>query len=285
MEMYTGYIPTWLSDKDLKNFTAKIRKKLIAESEFEGETGFSGRESINIFNDFYSSYASEDKLINMSMLIKYFKKIQRDEPDHIPEGFLDSLCKMYDYNILQEVKESLYHYNEKKISADIQDYLFAINFEPEAVVKSKYTQKKLKITEDFFENIEKRLLGDKVSEESRLEFRKRTQKTYTATTLTQEIMVENKKIFETQLYQILLAKYIYNLKEKVLDPFLENENFRRAIKDFDTEAFKTYDRKIRGDVTLLIKNLTKKFKYPKKGAKEVCIYVVDMDLAKKFAKE
>jgi len=74
------------------------------------------------------------------------------------------------------------------------------------------------------------------------------------------------------------------LKEKVLDPFLENENFRRAIKDYDAEDFKTYDKRIRDDVTYLIQNLCEKNHYTELGAKEVCIYVIDSDLAKKFAK-
>jgi hypothetical protein len=31
---------------------------------------------------------------------------------------------------------------------------------------------------------------------------------------------------------------LHKIKEKVLDPFFENENFRRAIKDYDEEGFK-----------------------------------------------
>jgi hypothetical protein len=69
----------------------------------------------------------------------------------------------------------------------------------------------------------------------------------------------------------------------VLDPFLENENFRRAIKDYDKEDFKTYDKRIRDDVTYLINNLCEKCKYTEQGAKGICIYVIDNDLAKKFA--
>jgi hypothetical protein len=101
--------------------------------------------------------------------------------------------------------------------------------------------------------------------------------------LTQEILVEGKDVIETKIYQSLLERYVYNLKEKVLDPFLENENFRRAIKDYDQEDFKTYDKKIRNDVTYLVNNLCTKYKYTQQGAKEVCIYVIDSDLAKKFS--
>ncbi len=49
------------------------------------------------------------------------------------------------------------------------------------------------------------------------------------------------------------------------------------------KSFKTYDRKIQNDVTSLIQNLETKFRYSEKGAREVCMYVVDNDLAKKFS--
>ena len=64
--------------------------------------------------------------------------------------------------------------------------------------------------------------------------------------------------------------------------FLDNENFRLAIKDYRNPSFKTFDRKIKNDVTFLINNLEKKYRYSEKGAQEVCIYVVDNDLARKF---
>lgn len=284
MEIYTGYIPKWLTEEDLNKFTAQVRKKILAESESEGDKGFSGRESLRIFNEFYSAYASEDKLINMSMLNTFFKKIKKEQPGLVPEDFLESLCQMYDYNILQEVKEALYYYNEEKISADIRNYLFAVNFEPGTEVKCSYTGDKLNIDEEFFKTIEYRLLDEKTDQQTRLAFRKETQKEYASQTLTQEIMIKGKNITKTELYKDLLERYIYHLKEKVLDPFLENENFRRAIKDYDTEDYKTYDRKIRDDVTFLLTNLVKKFSYNKKGAKEICMYVVDNELAKKFAK-
>jgi len=68
----------------------------------------------------------------------------------------------------------------------------------------------------------------------------------------------------------------------VLDPFLKNENFRRAIKDFDREDFKSYDNRIRTDVTFLIKNLIRICRYTPLGAKEICIYVIDNNLAQKY---
>lgn len=189
---------------------------------------------------------------------------------------------MYNYTVLQEVKESLYYYNEEQISKEIQNYMFAVNFEPGTLVTSKFTGQKLEVSESYFEAIEARLLGGGVDLENRLAFRKGVQKEYASTTLTQEIMVEDKPITETRLFSDLHERYIYNLKEKALDPFLENENFRRAIKDYDRDAFKTYDKRIRSDVAFLVGNLGSKFHYNKNGAKEVCIYVIDNDLARQF---
>jgi predicted Ser/Thr protein kinase len=283
MEIYTGFIPPWLSEDDRKKLTAKMRRKIIAESENEGERGFSGRDSIKIFNEFYSTYARKDKLINMSDLNLFCTHIHPEFSGFIPEGFLDSLLRMYDYTVLQVVKESLYYYNEEQISREIQNYIFAVSFEPGTFVINRFTGEKLEISEQFFEAIEYRLLGGGVEQDKRFHFRMATQKEYTAVTLTQEIMAEGKGIIDTRLYKDLHERYIHNLKEKALDPFLENENFRRAIKDFNREEFKTYDKRIRSDVSFLIGNLCTKFKYTQKGAKDVCIYVIDNDLARKFA--
>ncbi len=283
MEIYTGYIPAWLAEEDHKKLTAKLRRKIIAESEKEGEHGVSGRDSIKIFNEFYSAYAKKEKLINMSDLCKFFTKIHSSVKDLIPIGFLDSLLRMYDYTILQEVKESLYYYNQEQISRDIQNYLFAINFEIGAVETCTYTGEKLVITEEFLDGIESRLLGSKTDNTQRKAFRAASQKEYTSKTLTQEIMVEGLPITEAKIFQSLHDRYVYNLKEKVLDPFLENENFRRAIKDYNKEDFKTYDQRIRDDVSYLIDNLCQKFRYMEQGAKEVCMYVIDNDLAQKFS--
>lgn len=284
MELYRGNIPQWLSEEDRKRFTAKRRRKAIQESDTEGDRGISGRDSIKLFNEFYSTYAKEDRLINMATLCNFFKKSHKELNEFIPKGFLDSLLRLYDYMVLQEVKESLYYYNEEQISRDIQNYLFAVNFEIGSVETCKYTGEKLEITEDFLESIESRLLGEKMDKEKRLSFRKGTQKEYTSKTLTQEIMVEGKPITETKLYKSMHERYVHNLKEKVLDPFLKNENFRRAIKEYETEAFKSYDKRIRYDVTFLMNNLSKNYHYTKQGAKEVCMYVIDNNLAEKFGK-
>ncbi|MGD9329950.1 MAG: serine protein kinase PrkA [Desulfobacterales bacterium] len=282
MEIYTGYIPAWLKGKDRKRFTAKRRRKVIGESEREGVRGFSGRDSIKIFSEFYSAFAKEDKLITMADLCKFFTKVRKDLLDLVPTNFLDSLIRMYDYTVLQEVKESLFYYNREQISRDILNYLFAVNFEPGSLAVSTYTGDRLEISETYLGDLEKRFLGDTASDDDRRAFREDTQKAYTTRTLTQEIMIEGQTITDTRLFQSILERYAHNLKEKSLDPFLDNENFRQAIKDYLGPSFKTFDRKIQDDVTFLINNLEEKYRYSEKGAQEVCIYVIDNDLARKF---
>lgn len=283
MEIFTGHIPSWLTDEDRKRFTAKRRRRIIAEGENEGSQGLSGRDAIKIFNEFFSKYARQDRLITMSILRTFFTSVRKDLARAIPEGFLDCLQSMYDYTILEEVKESLYDYNEEQVARDIQNYLFAINFEVGTTQACHYTGDRLEITDDYLKGIELRLLGAGVTDRGRAEFRHETQRVYASRTLTQEIMLDGRVLGETALFKDLRERYVFNLKQKVLDPFLENENFRQAIKDFGTETYKTFDKRIQQDVDFLIDNLCRKRGYTQLGAKDVCIYVIDNNLAQKFA--
>ncbi|TYO98096.1 putative serine protein kinase PrkA [Geothermobacter ehrlichii] len=283
MEIFTGHIPEWLTSEDRKRLTAKRRRKIIAESETEGFKGVSGRDSIRIFNDLFSTMSRKDQLIDMTTVVRFFSRTHPELKKQLPEGFMDSLLRMYDYTVLQEVRESLYYYNEEQISNDIQNYLFALNYDLGSKVTNRFNGQKVEVTEEFLSTIENRLLGAGASSEQRQAFRLETQKEYTARTLTQEIMVEGHPLTETELYRRLYERYVDSLKEKALDPFLENENFRRAIKDYEREEFRTYDRKIREDVSYLIQNLCERHNYSKKGAKEVCIYVIDNNLTGKFS--
>lgn len=282
MDIYAGFIPPWLSQEDRKRFTAKRRKAVIGDSEIEGTKGFSGRDSLMILNEFHATYAKTGKLITMAMLYNFFRERRTDLLNAIPAGFLDSLVNSYNYTVLQEVKESLYYYNEERISRDVQNYLFATNFEPGSIERCVYTGEILEITEDFFEGLESRILGAGLSKTERLAFRKESQNLYASKILTQEMLLEGKELTETTIYHALRERYVHNLKEKVMDPFLKNDNFRRAIKDFATGAFKNYDKRIREEVNFLMRNLKDKFGYSAQGAKEVCIYVIDSDLATTF---
>lgn len=280
MEIYTGHIPKWLTEEDFKKFTAKRRQKIIAESEKDGWKGLSGRDSLRMFNEFFSEYGDEDKLIDMSQLVLFFRKYCKKDRDILPEGFLNSLQKMYNYSILQEVKESLYYYNEAQITRSICNYMFAVNFEPGTVETCTFTGDRLNVDEEFFYSVESKLLKDMYDAHS---FRNDVQKEYTSSTLPQDILRDGLDITETKLFKQLHSKYVYNLKEKVLEPFLENENFRMAVKDYGSESFRTYDKKIRNDVTYMIENLQRKYDYSHRGAKEICMYVIDNNLAKIFS--
>ena len=84
------------AEEDRKNLTDKVRQKIIAESGKEGEHGISGRDSIKIFNEFFSTYPKKEKLINMWDLCKFFTKIRGSVRNLIPKGFLESLLRMYE---------------------------------------------------------------------------------------------------------------------------------------------------------------------------------------------
>ena len=284
MELYSGHIPTWLSEEDRKSFDARRRRSIIAESEKDGldEGCISGRKSIEIFNEFFSKYAKEGSLIDMGRVHRFFHE-RKDQFRTIPEDFLDSLVRLYDFNILQEVKESLYSYNEKEIAKDGMKYLFAVNFEPGSHLKSVYTGMDLEVTEEFFRKIEERLIRD-TSREDPLQFRQYVQKEYASKTLTYEMGVEKKHIRNTALFRLLLEKYQYNLKETVLNPLIDNDNFRSAIKDYGTPSFNSYDKNITRDVQLLMKNLKKNYQYTDEGAKQVCIYIIDNRILEKFGR-
>ena len=284
MEIYTGNIPEWLNEEDRKKLTAKCRRQIIAESESEGINGFSGRDSIKIFRELYSSQAREGALIDMKSLCHFFES-REEWQKMIPDGFLDSLRRMYNYTILQEIKEALYYYNDEQIEKEIKNYLFAINFETGSRVTCPYTGDQLIVGDELFATMERCLVSSDSDVEKRLLFRKATQKQYTSQALTQELILAGRTLEETKLYQSLHERYVHYLKEKVLDPILKNENFRRAIKDFEGENFRTYDKKVREDVTFLITNLCERFQYTRLGAREVALYLIDNKISEDFASE
>ena len=280
MSIYSGLIPEWISDEDRRSFKAGIRRKILSEAEDEGFQGITGRESIRIFNDFFIYYSRFDKLINMQMLQDFFNKNQ-DIKNKIPENFLESLVDSYDYTILQQVKESLYFYNRSRISKDIQNYIFAMNFDIGTIEKNLFTGQIITVSEDFLHSIEDYLLTGKTKEDERRKFRSDIQQRYISATAS-EMKIEDKKITQTVLYKELIEIYKRNLKTNALDPFKESDSFRNAIKEYNTKDFLSHDKKIRKDVTYLIHKLMSRYRYTENGAKEVCIYVIDLDLAGKF---
>ncbi len=278
LEIYSGNIPSWLSEEDTKNFSRKLRHQLILEGNEEGCKGFSGRESIEIFNNFYTKYKHKDSLITIDNVISFFKDKKYNKS--IPTGFLDALNNLYDYTILQQIKESMFFYNDEQIANNIINYFFAINEEFGTQVKCPYTKETITITEDYFQTIENILLDNHPSNKEREEFRNDVLKQYVAKTL-QEVK-SGTNITETKQYQHLHNRYNQSLKKNALAPFIHNINFRRGIKDFGTDAFKNYDKRVKEEIKQLIKNLVFKFNYTDQGAKQITLYAIDNDLCTKF---
>lgn len=285
MEIYSGIIPSWLSEEDKKAFTAQVRRKLIAEAENEGEKGFSGRESIKLFGDFLSRYGSRLNLINMANIADFFKhKISRDSRnENIPKSFINSLSAWYDYAVLNEVKEALYFYNKEQISEDILNFLCAVNHDIGDKIKCKFTGKEIKVTIDFFKLVGGYVTGEQLTDNSALSFAQGVQQKYIEV-MAQELQGPGGKLItETELYSELFNSYVDNLKEKALQPFLGNENFREAVKSFGSVEFNTFDTRTKEYAGYMIDNLVKKFGYTEQGAKEIFLHVVDNKLTEKFS--
>jgi predicted Ser/Thr protein kinase len=278
MEIYSGAIPHWLSEEDVQRMNRSIRRQIIQEGETQGRTGFSGRESIEMFNSFILRYSKPDVLITIDDVIEFFSAPKYTEK--LPADFLSAIRNQYDYSTLQEVKESMFFYNQQQISNDIKNYLFAITVDGEGEVESPYTQEMIKISNDYLQGIEVELLGLENEDMNPKHFRDDQLRQYVSATLHQ--IKAGKPIEETEQYITLLNRFNRSLKENVMTPFIKNENFRRAIKDFDTATFKTYDKRIRSEVTLLFENLETKFGYSQKAARQICIYAIDNDLANMY---
>ena len=60
---------------------------------------------------------------------------------------------------MQSVKESLYYYNEDQITRDLQNYMFAVNFEPGTTEVCRFTGERLEISEAYLQRIESRLMA------------------------------------------------------------------------------------------------------------------------------
>jgi len=281
MDLYTGKMPSWISEEDVKKFEPPVRKEILAASEREGSKGFSGRQALTIFYTLLSKFEKADKLITMDLVHDFFG--QKDDLfKEIPEGFLQSLHDLYDYGVLQEIKESIYYYNEKEIARNIADYLFAINYEPGETHKSDYTGNLLEITPEFFREFELVVLGKAVTDYRRDAFRRETHNEYISSTLSQEIRLEGRPIEQSTLFKSLLERYTKNLKENALAPYAGNDNFRRAILDFNTPGFNAYDEKLKRDIRQLINNLKQKFRYTAEGARQIAIYALDKKLYDKY---
>ncbi len=279
MEIFSGNIPQWLGDSDIKRLDRKRRRKIISEGDLEGRIGFSGRQSQEMFNSFINMYRGRHHLITIQNVVSFFRENEK-HMEKLSLDFLDALVNLYDYTVLQEIKESMFFYNQEQIVNSIFEYLFAINMDIGTEAECPFTHRIVKVSEKYLEDIEKLFLGQDAGPSEREKFRDETLRKYVARTL-QEVG-EGKNIMQTQQFPELLRMYNQNLKQNVLDPFVSNDNFRRAIKDFGTDSFKNYDRRICKEVEFLMRNLKFKFEYTDEGAKLICIYAIDKKLADRF---
>lgn len=277
MELYTGKIPFWLNEADIKSFDSSIKRGLLRESDTEGNSGFTGRQSINIFRNFLAQHKKPNHFITMVEVEAFFLKNKtKIFKDFITKDFITFMRKMYDYNLLQEIKECIYYYNKSQISKDILNYIFALSFDKGEEVINPYTNDYITVDDNFFTLFESIVLAPDSDEVT--SFRKDIQTTYISQTLAQEIQIERLDITETSLYKKILDKYTRSLKKNALTPFVENENFRRALLDYDLDSFSKYDVRLKNSIKHLIKNLNKKYGYTKGGAIQVVIYLIDNKL-------
>lgn len=282
MDIYSGKIPNYLTEEDVKKFDRKMRKSIIAASESEGGKGISGRMSLNVFSAFLAKHGASEKLVTMEMVSDFFKNNKELSDKGIPDGFIESIVDLYDYNTLQEIKEAIYYFNEKQIANDILNYLFAINFDPGETKRSEYTGEMIDITEDYFKNFEAMFLGTTSTMLQRQYFRKDVHAEYITQTVAREIRLEGKEIIETAQYKSLLDKYVRNLKENALTLYADNPNFRRGVLDFGSPSFNSYDERLKRDIIRMLQNLKRKFGYTPEGARQACLYVLDKNIAKKY---
>lgn len=289
MEIYSGVIPDWLSEEDRKRFNSQRRRALIAEGEIFAKKdggkvrGFSGRESLAYFNDFLNRYSKRVHLITVDNLRDFFTDvIPKDVRDDKlpPKGFLDSLIGSYEFTILNEVKESLYFYNSEQIEEDVLHYLWAVSKNPGSETECPFTGKKMEVTIDFLKLMATRITGQEKTDNAALQYANEIQKKYSVLLLGESHVRQT--IRQSKLYTELFDDYARNIKEKVLQPFQNNQNFKDAIRFFGTKEFEAFDSRLKEHVSYMMKNLMEKFGYTEQGAKEICLYVIDKKLAEKF---
>jgi hypothetical protein len=279
LELYCQKMPRWISEKDLSSFTDEVRDSIFYESE-EGDHGISGRKSVGLIKDILSTESFLEDSINMNQVSEYFLKSNEIKKDfeHSPdlEKIVKSINRVYNFNVLEQVRESLYEYNKERISKDIQNYMYSVSFKENEQVKSPYTSEKFIATKEYFEEMEHLFIGkDGITKYEREIFRKKMSEVFAVKTLSQEIMLHNKNIKETTQYKDLFQKYIKNAKHGTLEPLTKNNSFLQTIKDFGNSKFEKQPESNQRKAKLLIKNLEEKFGYNEKESRQIAIYVLE----------
>lgn len=281
MELYTGKIPRWLDDQDVINFKKEIRKQVLSDTETEGQSGISGRQSLNLFNRFISRFELKKQSITMLDVMEFIKN-ESAFNNQITQKFAQTLFTLYEFNILDEVKEAMYFFNEEKMKRDIKNYLFALNFDAGQLVHCPYTGDTFEVNDEFFQSIEPFLLEDTSSHYECEIFRKQEHITYISKTLSVEMQIQGKSIEETSQFELLMNKYINNLKKSSIAPYENNDHFRRCVEAFLTPEFVKFEPHIQETVQRIILNLNLKFGYIDTSARYIILYVLDNKLNDRF---
>lgn len=289
LEIYSGIIPEWLNDEDRQTLE-KYQERIIQEGEVEGKKGFSGRDSQNILSRLLRTAKEKERMIGMGDLTWFFKKLStyvtglngKAEKGKIL-SFVGPLEGVYGYEVLQQVKNSVCFVNEEQVRRDISNYIFALNFDLGAKVKCPYTGDEIEITEEFFDRVENKFLGENEILLSIL-YREEFQAAYSET-LSQEIGLEGKSLAETKLFRRVYDMWIKQVLATALDKYADSDQFRQAVKDYDTPMFATHDEKIILVITRMIKKMISDYGYDSEEAKHIVLYVLDKGLNQRFRQD
>lgn len=283
MDIYSGQFPLWLLDEDRRKLDLPLKRELLLFpiKEREGMEGFDGRISIQLFENFFSLYQTEWRLIRMDNVADYFKeKIDPRLKSKIPAGFIDALLNSYDYEAVSELEEALYFYDEKQVAQDVLHFIWASSHKIGEKVTCPWTKKELEVTQGFLRETAIRLTGKSYLTDAELQqYILDIQKKLSVATM----QGEAQEITKSELYKYLLQNYIKNLKEKILEPFVDNPTFLAAIQAYGTKDFEAFESRMKDHIERMIRKLMEKFGYTTNGAKELATYVLEKKIPKKFS--
>ncbi|MFP4190143.1 MAG: hypothetical protein ACLFSL_03850 [Candidatus Woesearchaeota archaeon] len=277
MELYSGIKPNWLTREDFKEFSsdAEVRRSITKESQEEGLSGYSVRKSINELNSLLEAHSDKGRGLSIDDVFEYLSEnlVNDEDSGILTEDFLISLVDSYKYDVLDEIKDSMFSYNEDEMYNDIIDYLVALTSEKDGQeLVSPFTGKKLRITEDYLAAKEEKILGPDLSREERIEsmYRYRDMLAKDIAYLNLEGKKVSDHLLETELYKELMDNYKSTAREHVLDDLIAQDSFIDAIKSYGERRFRIYDDKLKESVTRLMENMKGCYGYTQEGAKDVC---------------
>lgn len=262
MEIYTGNIPEWLKEEDKDRFTYDIRKGFIDNSLYEGLGGISDRKAIELFGNLVKYFNGD--LVNFPKLKEYCERVDEGIKELLPGGlgFIASLEKYYVFELVQQIEECLFQKNTEQIKNNIKNYLHSLYYN--LGDEMHIGEEKIQLNENFYEEIESYLFGRSSDQSRHNVFRK-----YIAEQTANKCSTE-----ETDIFKELYDKYTYGLKRNMATSFVQDENVRNALKDYNSPSFESYDIKTKRKVNNVITNMIDKYGYTQETAVDVCLYIL-----------